>query len=221
MAFKLPDLPYARSALTPHVSAQTLSFHHGKHHRAYLAKLSELVKDGPLAGKGLAEIIAATANEPTHVAVFNNAAQAWNHDFFWRSMKPGGGGRPKGALADRIDDEFGGYDNFAEQFVKVTSDLFGSGWVWLVVDGGRLAIAATRNADLPLIRQQTPLFTLDLWEHAYYLDYQNRRHDFVAAYLDHLVNWEFAVENFAAAAGRQAGGAIKSGVKVGMPVTEL
>lgn len=199
MAFKLPDLPYERSALAPYMSARTLAFHHGKHHRVYVAKLNELTKDGSLAGRSLAEIIAATAKDQARIAAFNNAAQAWNHDFFWRSMKPGGGGRPKGALAERIDDAFGGYDNFAEQFARTASDLFGSGWVWLVVAGPRLEIVSTCNADSPLICQQVPLLTLDLWEHAYYLDYQNRRAGFVDAYLNHLANWEFAARNLAAA----------------------
>ena len=222
MTFELPNLPYDRSALAPHVSARTLEFHHGKHHLAYVTKLNELVKDGPLAGKDLIEIVTATAGDPARVGVFNNAAQAWNHDFFWRSMQPGGGGRPSGALAERIAADFGGYDNFAEQFMKTASNVFGSGWIWLVVDGERLEITATRNADLPLVHDQTPLLTLDLWEHAYYLDYQNRRPDFVAAYLDHLVNWKFADRNLAAvAADSGIGGGAKAGPRAARTVTDL
>ncbi len=166
MTFEPPNLPYDRLALAPNVSARTLEFHHGKHHLAYVIKLNKLVKDGPLSGEDLIEIITATAGDPARVGVFNNAAQAWNHDFFWRSMKPAGGGRPSGALAERIAAEFGGYDNFAEQFIKTASNLFGSGWIWLVVDGEWLEISATRNADLPLIHRKAPLLTLDLWEHA-------------------------------------------------------
>ena len=197
MAFELPPLPYPDTALEPIYSAKTISFHHGKHHKAYVDNLNKLVAGIPLEGKTLDEIIKAVADDPAKAGVFNNAAQIWNHTFFWNSMKPGGGGKPSGALAEMIDEAFGSYEKFAEQFKAAAVGRFGSGWAWLVMEGGALKIVATPNAETPITKGQTPLITVDVWEHAYYLDYQNRRPDFVQAFLDHLVNWDFAAANLA------------------------
>ncbi|MCW5729471.1 MAG: superoxide dismutase [Alphaproteobacteria bacterium] len=197
MAFELPVLPYDKSALEPHISARTLEFHHGKHHQAYVTNLNNLVKDGPNAGKGLEELIRESAGKADMAGIFNNAAQIWNHTFFWHSMKPKGGGKPTGAIAAKIDSDLGGYDKFAEAFKQAALTQFGSGWAWLVLDAGKLKITKTGNADLPMVHGQTALLTIDVWEHAYYIDYQNRRPDFVAAYLEHLVNWDFANRNLA------------------------
>ncbi len=195
MAFELPPLPFAQDALEPHISANTLSFHHGKHHNAYVTNLNNLTQDSPLAGKSLEEIIKATAGDAAQAGVFNNAAQVWNHTFYWNSMKPGGGGAPSGDLAGRIDDAFGGLDKFKAEFKAAAIGQFGSGWAWLVVDGGNLEIVKTANADTPIAHGQTPLITCDVWEHAYYLDFQNRRPDYLQAFLDNLVNWDFAAAN--------------------------
>ena len=199
MAFELPALPWAADALEPHYSARTMSFHYGKHHNAYVTNLNKLIADTPLAEMTLEQIIKAVADDPAKVGVFNNAAQVWNHTFFWHSMKPGGGGRPGGALAARLDAAFGDIDKFAEQFKATAAGRFGSGWGWLVLDGGALKVMSTANADTPLAHGLTPLLTVDVWEHAYYLDYQNRRPDFIQAFLDHLVNWEFVAKNLARA----------------------
>ena len=199
MAFELPALPWAADALEPHYSARTMSFHYGKHHNAYVTNLNKLIADTPLAEMTLEQIIKAVADDPAKAGVFNNAAQVWNHTFFWHSMKPGGGGRPGGALAARLDEAFGDIDKFAEQFKATAAGRFGSGWGWLVLDGGALKVMSTANADTPLAHGLTPLLTVDVWEHAYYLDYQNRRPDFIQAFLDHLVNWEFVAENLARA----------------------
>ena len=193
--WELPSLPYAEGALEPHISARTLQFHHGKHHAAYVNNLNNLTKDSPLAGKSLEEVIKATAGDAQKTGIFNNAAQVWNHTFFWHSMAPKGGGKPSGAIAAKIDADLGGYDKFVAAFKDAAATQFGSGWAWLVLDGGKLAVKKTANADLPLAHKQTALLTLDVWEHAYYLDYQNRRPDFIAAYLEHLVNWDFANQN--------------------------
>lgn len=195
MAFELPPLPFAQDALEPHISANTLGFHHGKHHNAYVTNLNNLTQDSPLAGKSLEEIIKATAGDAAQAGVFNNAAQVWNHTFYWNSMKSGGGGAPSGDLAGRIDDAFGGLDKFKAEFKAAAIGQFGSGWAWLVVDGGNLEIVKTANADTPIAHGQTPLITCDVWEHAYYLDFQNRRPDYLQAFLDNLVNWDFAAAN--------------------------
>lgn len=199
MAFELPPLPYAKDALAPHISAQTLEFHHGKHHQAYVTNLNNLVKDTPFAQNSLDDIIRATAKDESRIGIFNNAAQVWNHTFFWHSMKPQGGGAPSGDLASAIDGAFGSLDKFKEEFKQAAVTQFGSGWAWLVVDGGKLKVTKTPNAVSPLSQGQTALLTVDVWEHAYYLDYQNRRPDFVQAFLDNLVNWEFVAQNLAAA----------------------
>ncbi|RPI11304.1 MAG: superoxide dismutase [Zetaproteobacteria bacterium] len=199
MAVQLPNLPYADTALEPHYSAKTFSFHHAKHHKAYVDNLNKLTPGTPLDDKSLEEMIMASAGDASRVGVFNNAAQVWNHTFFWHCMKPAGGGRPSGELAKRIDQAFGSYEKFAEQFKTTAVGRFGSGWGWLVLDGGALKIVSTANADTPMAGKQTALLTVDVWEHAYYLDYQNRRPDFVQAFLDHLVNWDFVASNLGTA----------------------
>ncbi|MGY2765574.1 superoxide dismutase [Thermostichus sp. MS-CIW-26] len=199
MAFELPALPYPADALKPYMSAETFSYHHGKHHAAYVANLNKLIEGTNLANKSLEEIIKATFGDPNKAGIFNNAAQVWNHTFFWESMKPGGGGAPTGPIADKINADFGGYDKFAEAFKTAAATQFGSGWAWLVLDNGTLKVTKTPNAENPLVYGQTPLLTLDVWEHAYYLDYQNRRPDFISAYLEHLVNWDAANARLAAA----------------------
>jgi Fe-Mn family superoxide dismutase len=196
---ELPPLPYAQDALAPVISAQTLSFHYGKHHKAYVDNLNKLVAGTDLSETPLEALIKAVAGKSDKAGVFNNAAQVWNHTFFWNSMKPNGGGAPSGAVAKAIDASFGSYDNFKKEFSNAAMTQFGSGWAWLVADKGQLKIAKTPNAETPLTTGQTALLTVDVWEHAYYLDYQNRRADFVAAVIDKLLNWEFANANFARA----------------------
>ena len=188
MAFELPPLPYAPDALAPHMSAQTLGFHHGKHHQTYVTNLNNLIKETPLAEKSLEEIVLATVGDAAKMGVFNNAAQVWNHTFFWNSMKPQGGGAPTGEIAERIKTDFGSLEAFKEEFKKTALAQFGSGWAWLVLDGGKLKVVKTANAATPFTDKQKPLLTCDVWEHAYYLDYQNRRADMVDAFLNNLVN---------------------------------
>ncbi len=196
MSIEFPDLPYALDALEPHVSARTLEKHHGAHHRGYVDKLNAAIAGGEYAGMPLeAIIVAARANGDT--GVFNNAAQAWNHGFLWNSMAPDGGGLPGAELRSTIENSFSSLNQFRHDFAAAANSQFGSGWVWLVLDGGRLAIAATGNADVPLGNGTVPLMTLDVWEHAYYLDYQNERGRYVEAFLDHLVNWDFVAANLA------------------------
>jgi Fe-Mn family superoxide dismutase len=195
MSFELPPLPYEQNALEPHISANTLSFHYGKHHQTYVTNLNGLIKDTPLADKSLEEIIKETAGKADKAGVFNNAAQVWNHTFYWKSMKPGGGGKPSGPIAGKIDSDLGGYDKFVEEFKNAGATQFGSGWAWLVLDSGKLKVTKTPNADLPMAHGQTALLTMDVWEHAYYLDYQNARPKYIETYLDSLVNWDFANEN--------------------------
>ncbi len=199
MAFELPNLPYEQNALEPHISANTLSFHHGKHHAGYVNNLNNLIKDTDLADKSLEEIIKATAGDAGKAGIFNNAAQVWNHTFYWHSMKPNGGGTPTGALAAKIEEDFGSFDAFKEQFKTAGTTQFGSGWAWLVLENGKLKVTKTLNAENPLHQGQIPLLTMDVWEHAYYLDYQNRRPDYAQTFLDRLVNWDFAAENYAKA----------------------
>lgn len=195
MAFELPALPYSQDALEPHISANTLGFHHGKHHNTYVVNLNNLVKDTPLAGKSLEDIIKETAGDPDKAGIFNNAAQIWNHTFYWNSMKPGGGGAPSGGLAAKIDASFGSFEKFKEEFTAAAVTQFGSGWVWLVADGDGLKIVKTGNAETPLTSNATPLMTCDVWEHAYYLDFQNLRPKYVGTFLEHLVNWDFVSAN--------------------------
>ncbi|MCE2992872.1 MAG: superoxide dismutase [Alphaproteobacteria bacterium] len=193
--FNLPQLPYESNALEPHISANTFSFHHGKHHQAYVTNLNNLVKGTDLESATLEEIIMKTANKPESIAIFNNAAQVWNHTFFWHCMKPNGGGMPSGKLLDMINSAFGSFDAFKEQFKQAAITQFGSGWAWLVLENGVLKIAKTGNADLPMPKSQRALLTVDVWEHSYYLDFQNRRPDYVSVFLDHLVNWDFVSNN--------------------------
>lgn len=192
-----PNLPYAMTALAPHVSERTFEFHYGKHHAAYVTNANNLIKDTPFADKSLEEIIQATAGDASKAGLFNNAAQIWNHSFFWNSMAPDGGGQPGGALGKRIDADFGSFDKFSEAFQQAAVTQFGSGWAWLVEDSGKLAIRQTANADTPLAHGQKALLTIDVWEHAYYLDYQNRRPDFAKAFVENLANWAFVEANLA------------------------
>lgn len=195
--FILPDLPYAHDSLEPHVSAQTLGFHHGKHHQTYVTNLNNLVKDTAFAAQSLEAIILATKGDARFAGIFNNAAQIWNHSFFWHSMTPQGGGAPEGALLARITEDFGSFDAFKDEFKNAGLTQFGSGWAWLVLEDGKLKVTKTPNADLPLAHGQKALLTCDVWEHAYYLDYQNRRADFLTVFLEKLVNWKFVEANLA------------------------
>ena len=198
MTFTLPPLPYDKTALEPMISAKTFEFHHGKHHQAYVTKLNELIAGTDLEKASLEDIILKTAGNAEKQALFNNAAQHWNHSFFWHCLTPkNGGGKPSGDLAKKIDSDLGGYDKFAADFKAAAIGQFGSGWAWLVADkAGKLKITKTANADLPLAHGERAILTVDVWEHAYYLDYQNRRPDFVQTFLDKLLNWEFANANF-------------------------
>ncbi len=187
MAFTLPELPYAKDALSPHISAETLDFHHGKHHQAYVTKLNSLVEaDSSLAGKSLEELIRTTKG-----GVFNQAAQVWNHTFYWNSMSPSGGGEPTGAIADAIKKSFGGFSDFKERFSAAAAGHFASGWAWLVKDGDKLEIVDLHDAGNPLTLGKTPILTCDVWEHAYYVDYRNARPKYVEAWWN-LVNWDHA-----------------------------
>jgi len=197
MAFELPALPYSNDALAPHITPNTLSFHHGKHHNAYVTNLNKLVDGTEFVNQSLEDIIKATAGRADKAGLFNNAAQVWNHTFYWNSMKPQGGGKPGGAVAARIDADLGGYDQFVTAFSQAGATQFGSGWAWLVVDNGKLAVTKTPNAETPLTQGAVPLITMDVWEHAYYLDFQNRRPDYIKTFLEHLVNWDFANANLA------------------------
>ena len=204
MTFTLPPLPYDKSALEPHISARTLEFHHGKHHQAYVTKTNELVAGTELENKSLEDVIVA-AWEKKNQPLFNNAAQVWNHTFFWSCLKPQGGGKPSGALASQIEKDFGSFEKFAEEFKNAGVTQFGSGWAWLVADkSGKLSVTKTPNAELPLVTGNTAILTCDVWEHAYYLDYQNRRPDFLSTFLEKLANWEFAASNYEAAKGKKA-----------------
>jgi len=190
----LPPLPYSQGALEPVISATTIKFHYGKHHRGYVETLSTLVAGTELADLTLSRIIAETAGRTDKVAIFNNAAQAWNHGFYWRSLRPKGGGEPPAALKHRIEASFANLDACKEALVTASTTQFGSGWVWLVQDADRLKVVKTGNAETPLVKNMKPLLTIDVWEHAYYLDYQNRRADYVRAVLDKLINWGFAAD---------------------------
>ena len=191
MSFELPELPYGKDALTPHMSAETFEYHHGKHHNAYVTKLNALTAGGPKASQSLEDII-----KTSDGVLFNQAAQVWNHTFFWNSMKPGGGGAPAGELAAALTRDFGGLDGFKKSFAEAAAGHFGSGWAWLVRDGGVLKVVTTADADTPARGSATPLLTLDVWEHAYYVDYRNVRPKFIEAFLEHLINWDFAAANF-------------------------
>jgi Fe-Mn family superoxide dismutase len=191
MTFELPRLPYPKDGLEPHMSSRTLEFHHGKHHQAYVTTLNKLIDGTPFANQSLEAIIRATAKDDSKASMFNNAAQVWNHTFFWNCMRPRGGGKPSGDTLKWIEQGFGGFDKFAHEFTQAATSQFGSGWAWLVLAGGSLKVTKTPDAVNPLSEGQTALLTCDVWEHAYYLDFQNRRPDFVQTFLDHLVDWEF------------------------------
>jgi Fe-Mn family superoxide dismutase len=201
MSLTLPPLPYALDALEPHISRRTLAAHHGYHHAAYVEKARALVRNTPLESASLDEIVRSSTQA---TPLFNAAAQAWNHAFYWQCMRPGGGGEAQGAIAQLIKDQFGSRSDFSQQFVTAAGDQFGSGWAWLVLDGSRLRIVGTSNADTPLITTQVPLLTIDVWEHAYYLDFQHRRLDYIAAFLAHLVDWNFVNENLTRALSARA-----------------
>lgn len=197
MAFTLPDLPYASDALAPHITAETLGFHHGKHHKAYVDKANAAIEGTDYAGLSLEDAIQKSWDEK-NTGLFNNVGQIWNHTFYWNSMSPNGGGKPTGAIAEAIDASFGSYDNFVKEFSAAGAGQFGSGWAWLVKAGDKLEVRKTLNAETPLTEAGvTPLLTMDVWEHAYYLDFQNRRPDYISAFLENLVNWDFANANLA------------------------
>ena len=191
----LPPLPYADNALDPVISANTVGFHYGKHHKGYFDNLNKLVAGTEFADLPLEQIIAKTAGKTEKTAIFNNAAQTWNHTFYWRSLKPRGGGEPPSVLKQKIEASFGAVDACKKELSTAAMAQFGSGWVWLALDGDKLKVLKTGNADMPLTTGVKPLLTIDVWEHAYYLDYQNRRADYVAAVLDKLICWDFAAEN--------------------------
>ena len=195
MAFTLPPLPYSKNALAPYISEQTIDFHYGKHHQTYVTNLNNLLQGTENESKTLEEIVNMSFAKPDMVGVFNNSAQVWNHTFFWNCMKANGGGVPTGRIAEKINMTFGSYENFAAEFKQAALGQFGSGWAWLVQEGDVIKITKTANADLPMVHGQTALLTCDVWEHAYYLDYQNRRADFVQKFLEHLVDWDFVNTN--------------------------
>ncbi|MGB2573104.1 MAG: superoxide dismutase [Henriciella sp.] len=201
MAFALPDLPYNRDSLAPHISEDTLNFHYGKHHNAYVTNLNNLIEGSDLEKASLEDIIMQSAGDASKAGLFNNAAQVWNHTFYWHSMAPNGGGLPTGKIADLINRDFGSYENFASEFKAAGATQFGSGWAWLVIKDGKLEIRKTPNAETPITEADvTALLTMDVWEHAYYLDYQNARPNYMQVFLDQLINWDFANQNLAAAA---------------------
>lgn len=187
---ELPALPYAKNALEPHISENTINFHYGKHHQAYVTNLNKLIAGSEFEGKTLEEIV-----KSSNGGVFNNAAQVWNHTFYWNSMKPNGGGKPTGDLLAKIEADFGSFDNFATEFKTAGATQFGSGWAWLVLENGTLKVTKTANAETPLTTSATPLLTMDVWEHAYYLDFQNARPSYMESFLSNLVNWDFVAEN--------------------------
>lgn len=195
MAHTLPDLPYEQDALEPHISSETLGFHHGKHHAAYVSKMNAAIEGNDKADLSLEDLIRKAAADGDQ-GLFNNAAQTWNHTFYWNSMAPDGGGTPSGDLGERIERDFGSFDAFKKAFADAGATQFGSGWAWLVVKDGKLDVRKTLNAETPLTEDGVvPLLTMDVWEHAYYLDFQNRRPDYIETFLDKLVNWEFAASN--------------------------
>ncbi|MGA1343963.1 MAG: superoxide dismutase [Hyphomonas sp.] len=198
MAFTLPELPYPKDALLPHITPETLDFHYGKHHQAYVTNLNGLLAATPHENAALESVIRDSAGDKAKAGIFNNAAQIWNHTFYWHSMKPGGGGKPYGKVAELIDRDLGGYDNFVKEFKAAATTQFGSGWAWLSYRDGKLVISKTPNAETPLTEPgTTPLLTIDVWEHAYYIDFRNRRPDYIDTFLSSLVNWDFANQNLA------------------------
>jgi Fe-Mn family superoxide dismutase len=195
MAIQLPDLPYAKDGLAPYITANTLEFHYGKHHRAYVDNTNKLIAGTDLANESLETIVKKTVGDADKSGLFNNAAQVWNHSFYWQCMKPNGGGKPTGKVADKINEAWGSFDKFAEELKNAGVTQFGSGWAWLVLEGGKLKVTKTTNADTPIAHGIKPLLTVDVWEHAYYLDYQNRRPDYLATFIEKLINWDFVKAN--------------------------
>jgi len=191
MPITLPDLPYAKDALAPVISAKTLEFHHGKHHKTYVDNANKMIEGTDLANQDLETIIKKTVEDASKAGIFNNAAQVWNHSFYWKCMKPNGGGPPTGPIAQKINGDFGSYEKFVEEIKNAGLTQFGSGWAWLMLNNGRLQVTKTLNADTPLAHGAKPLLTIDVWEHAYYLDYQNRRGDYLSAFMEKLINWDF------------------------------
>jgi Fe-Mn family superoxide dismutase len=197
--FVLPPLPYAENALEPVISTKTLRLHYGKHNKGYVDTLNQLVTGTPFADMSLKQLVLSTAGKAEYAPIFNNAAQAWNHAFYWRSLSPGGGGVPPLALKTRIDSTFGDLETLKEELSAAATTLFGSGWAWLVLDGAKLRVVKTGNAENPLTAYTKPLLTIDVWEHAYYVDFENKRADYVKGVIDKLINWEFAAENLSSA----------------------
>jgi Fe-Mn family superoxide dismutase len=195
--FSLPELPYSKDDLAPHLTAETFEYHHEKHHNAYVVNLNKLLENHALAGKTLEEIILESSGKADMSGIFNNSAQIWNHSFLWHSMKKNGGGKPSGELLKKIEEDFGSFEDFVTKFKEAGTTQFGSGWAWLVLDGTKLKIVKTANALTPITDGLKPLMTCDVWEHAYYIDYRNKRPDYLVAFLDHLVNWDFASSNLA------------------------
>jgi Fe-Mn family superoxide dismutase len=193
--FILPDLPYAKDALVPHLTSETMDYHHGKHHNTYVVNLNKLLENHSLAGKSLEEVILTSSGNADMFGIFNNAAQIWNHTFYWYSMKQNGGGKRGAKLLAKIETDFGSFDNFVAEFKQAGATQFGSGWAWLVLDHGKLKVIKTANAATPITEGLTPLITCDVWEHAYYIDFRNRRPDYISTFIDHLVNWDFAESN--------------------------
>lgn len=197
MAVILPPLPFEKNALEPYISSQTLEYHYGKHHNTYVVNTNNLTKESELENISLEDIIMRSVNDSTKIALFNNAAQVWNHTFYWNSLKPNGGGLPNGAVGQKISADFGSYENFVNLFKEAALAQFGSGWAWLVIDNGKLNIIKTTNADTPIAHGIKPILCIDVWEHAYYLDYKNGRADYTNAVIKNLLNWDFANENLA------------------------
>jgi len=191
MAITLPELPYPEDALSPHISGRTFEFHYGKHHNAYVVNANKLLEGTELANEALETIIKKTSGDTSKQPIFNNVAQVWNHSFYWKCMKPGGGGPPTGAIAQKIDADFGSFEKFSEAFKNAGATQFGSGWAWLILKEDKLQVMKTANADTPIAQGLRPLLTIDVWEHAYYLDYQNRRPDYLNVFVEKLINWNF------------------------------
>ena len=191
MTFELPSLPYANDALAPYMSSETLDFHHGKHHQTYVTNLNNLVKDTDMQDSSLEEIVVNSSKDPSMAGIFNNAGQHWNHILFWQCMKPNGGGSIPSELESRITSDLGGIDQFKEAFIQAGITQFGSGWAWLAIDNGKLVVTKSPNASNPLVDGMKPILGCDVWEHSYYIDYRNKRPDYLKAFLDSMVNWEF------------------------------
>jgi Fe-Mn family superoxide dismutase len=191
MTFELPSLPYASDALAPYMSSETLDFHHGKHHQTYVTNLNNLVKDTDMQDSSLEEIVVKSSKDPSMAGIFNNAGQHWNHILFWQCMKPNGGGSMPSELESRITSDLGGIDQFKEAFIQAGITQFGSGWAWLAIDNGKLVVTKSPNASNPLVNGMKPILGCDVWEHSYYIDYRNKRPDYLKAFLDSMVNWEF------------------------------